>query len=789
MNKTAMNRDEIIAANPIADFVGSRGHKLIASGDNFITAACPVGVHKKPGHYPVTIDVAKQVWHCNDHKVGGSIIDWIKTEKNISAINAMRELGVGENKSRARKEFVCAYDYTDESGNLLFQAVRYKLPSPENKTFSQRQPNGKGGWIWNLKGVRRVLYRLREVIAAQTVIVVEGEKNADDLAALGFVATTNVFGAGKWHDEYSETLRGKDVVVFGDIGDPDQAGERHTQKVLLSLAGKAGSLKHAIQPNGFHDVSDWIAALPKTEAREAIQRLINEAPLIDQVDLWRQATSAEAEPENENNEAATIARLAALSLIEYDRIRKAEADKLGCRESTLDSLVQAKRLLMRPSSDGESLQGTSVKLADVEPWPDPVDGAEILDRVATRLEHYVVLPEGAADILALWCAHTHLFKLFQKSPRLYISAPTEECGKSTLLNCCSLFGARAKRTDNMTTAVMFRLVAGHSPTILADECDKWLFSNLDLVGLVQSGAEKGGTVMRCEGDSNDLREFGCYAPVALAAIGKLPSQLHSRSIIIQLERAQYEEIKKCALLDFEHVEYETELNRKLARWTSDNRGRIASCAPNLPKHLFNRIADNWRPLFKIAEVAGDGWSSRCANALAKLSSGGGEKENLRVMLLSDIQKVFSGEWPTPLEDQSPVQIERIFSKDLIDNLEEMKERPWPEICRGKPITQRWLARNLAAFGIQSHNIWDGKNQAQAKGYESAQFDKVFARYIPDNQGDTPASPSNRPNTMENAEKSSVQKENAWTDEKEPVYEAIGRMDGCTDGVPPKKGKL
>ena len=77
----------------------------------------------------------------------------------------------------------------------------------------------------------------------------------------------------------------------------------------------------------------------------------------------------------------------------------------------------------------------------------------------------------------------------------------------------------------MTTAVMFRLVSGHSPTILADECDKWLFTNEELVGLVQSGHEKGGAVMRCEGDSNELREFGCYAPFALAAIGKLPSTI------------------------------------------------------------------------------------------------------------------------------------------------------------------------------------------------------------------------------------------------------------------------
>ena len=217
-------------------------------------------------------------------------------------------------------------------------------------------------------------------------------------------------------------------------------------------------------------------------------------------------------------------------------MRGTEARKLGCRVTVLDQLVREQRPRTRPGGS-DNLQGVAVKLADVEPWPEPVDGAEILDAIAKRFENYVVLPEGAADMLALWCTHTHMFKLFQKSPRLYISAPTEECGKSTLRNCASLFCARAKRTENMTTAVMFRLVSGHSATILADECDKWLFTNEELVGLVQSGHEKGGTVMRCEGDSNELREFGCYAPFVLAAIGKLPSQLHSRSIVLRLRRA------------------------------------------------------------------------------------------------------------------------------------------------------------------------------------------------------------------------------------------------------------
>ena len=434
-----------------------------------------------------------------------------------------------------------------------------------------------------------------------------------------------------------------------------------------------------------------------------------------------------------------------------------------------------KRLLMRPSSDGKALQGIAVKLADVELWPEPVNAAEILDAIAKRFEHYVVLPEGVADMLALWCAHTHLFKLFQKSPRLYISAPTEECGKRTLLNCCSLFCARAKRTDNMTTAVMFRLVSGHSPTILADECDKWLFTNGELVGLVQSGAEKGGTVMRCDGDSNDLREFGCYAPFALAAIGKLPSQLHSRSICIRLKRASREEIKKRSPFDLEHVETETELSRKLARWIADDRARIASCKPKLPEHLFNRIADNWRLLFAIAEIAGGDWPRRCADALGKLTTGDDERENLRVMLLTDIREVF--------------KTERMFTKDFVEALAELKERPWPEICHGKPITPRWLAGNLSAFRIRSGNIWDGEKQEQAKGYERAQFDDVFARYVPETQVLPVPHPSNRPIQREKPENPSVQKEIVWTDKKEPIHEAYGRLDGSQTGEEPRKGRI
>jgi putative DNA primase/helicase len=283
-------RDKIIAANPIVDFVRERGYELKPARKNFVTGACPVSQkHTKPGHRPVMIYPPNSSWYCHDCKRGGSVIDWVMHERGCDADEAMRLLGGGNNGAG---EIVATYDYTDETGALLFQCVRF-----QPKDFRQRQPDGKGGWIWNIEGVRRVLYRLAEVIPERTVCVAEGEKDADHLRSLGFTATTNPMGAGKWRPEYAETLRGKDVVIFGDVGDEDGAGEKHTAQVIQSLPDVAGSIKHVKLPDGFHDVSDYIASLPKESAAETIRELIEQTPHVDVESLGKAQAEQWQEPQ------------------------------------------------------------------------------------------------------------------------------------------------------------------------------------------------------------------------------------------------------------------------------------------------------------------------------------------------------------------------------------------------------------------------------------------------------------------------------------------------------------
>jgi putative DNA primase/helicase len=439
------------------------------------------------------------------------------------------------------------------------------------------------------------------------------------------------------------------------------------------------------------------------------------------------STQGPAKGTGNSGDDETITRLAALSLLEYDRIRKDEAKRIGCREPTLDSLVNAKRLLLRPPGESDNLQGAAVQLADVELWPEAVDGAEVLAAIAGSFSRYVVLPDGAVVVLPLWCAHTHVYNAFQCSPRLNACSPEKQCGKTTLRDVAALFVPRPILTENMTTAVLFRLAAAQSPTILADECDGWIAGNEELKSLFNSGHRKGGIVMRCEGDQNELRAFATYTPAMLCGIGSLPSTLHDRSIVIQLERAKRGEIK--ARFDSRHVEGEIDLCRKLARWCNDNREAIEACDPKLPETAFNRVADNWRPLFAIAEIAGSDWPQRCADAFAKLTSSNADADSVRVELLTDIRKVFAGEWPSPPDGQDPLPIDRAFSRTLVETLCGMTERPWPEVNRGKPITERWLARNLTAFGIKSGNT--RIDEKQAKGYERSVFEDTFARYLPE----------------------------------------------------------
>ncbi len=156
----------------------------------------------------------------------------------------------------SNRKITATYDYKDESGQILYQVVRF-----EPKDFRQRRPDGKGGWIWNLEGVRRILYRLQELLQANPadwVFIVEGEKDADRLYDEGLVATTCAMGAVKWDESYSEFLNNRKLVAI--IPDNDDAGKKHAKQIAESLIRVGVKPKIAELPSVPEkgDVSDWL---------------------------------------------------------------------------------------------------------------------------------------------------------------------------------------------------------------------------------------------------------------------------------------------------------------------------------------------------------------------------------------------------------------------------------------------------------------------------------------------------------------------------------------------------
>ncbi len=166
------------------------------------------------------------------------------------------------------------YTYVNERGEIVYQVLR-GVP----KSFRCRRPDGQGGWIWNLQGVQRILYRLPEIQTAEWVHIVEGEKDVDTLRALGLVATCNPGGAGKWRSEYNEALRGKKVIL---LPDHDEPGRAHMETIAQQLQGVAAEVR-VVALNGLPekgDVSDWLG---HGHTKEELQQLVDTAPIYQPV--------------------------------------------------------------------------------------------------------------------------------------------------------------------------------------------------------------------------------------------------------------------------------------------------------------------------------------------------------------------------------------------------------------------------------------------------------------------------------------------------------------------------
>jgi putative DNA primase/helicase len=369
--------------------------------------------------------------------------------------------------------------------------------------------------------------------------------------------------------------------------------------------------------------------------------------------------------------------------------------------------------LSAPAADSGT--GRMIAFEELEPWPDPVDGVQLLDEIAQTFRRFVVLPEGGAEALALWCVFTHAIDAFDVAPMIILTSPLMRCGKTRTEEIAAGLVRRPLPSSNITPAALFRSIEKYAPTLLADEADTFVKNNPELAGVLNSGHTRATAfVIRTVGDDHEPRAFSTWGARMLALIGRVPfATLEDRGIVIKMRRRRPSEPVK-RLRRRELPGLLNPLHRRAARWAVDVLPALGTAEPADPEGLNDRAADNWRPLLAIADHAGGTWPDYARQAARRLSGLPEERRTAGVELLADIRALFG--------DKGAV-----LTRAMMEGLNKLEERPWATWNRGNPITDRQLADLLRDFDVKSKPLWiEGKTQ---RGYDLSKFRDPFERYL------------------------------------------------------------
>lgn len=242
-------------------------------------------------HGSMSVDLKKGTWFDHEAEQGGGVVDLLRRDNPDANIGEkLKELGIdtGQANGSAKASHVATYSYTDSDGVVTYEVLRY-----EPKTFRQRRIID-GRAVWGLGDTEPLPYRLPDIVnnPAKPILIVEGEKDADNLAGLGFVATCNSGGAGKWAESLNQYFEGRNVII---LPDNDEAGEAHVRTLLGNLQGTANRIKVVRLPVAEKgDVSDWIRAGGDSsqlkaliKAQEVINELVTPLPVLTLQDIER----------------------------------------------------------------------------------------------------------------------------------------------------------------------------------------------------------------------------------------------------------------------------------------------------------------------------------------------------------------------------------------------------------------------------------------------------------------------------------------------------------------------
>lgn len=350
---------------------------------------------------------------------------------------------------------------------------------------------------------------------------------------------------------------------------------------------------------------------------------------------------------------------------------------------------------------------------------DASNTKSILDDLKNIIDQLIVLPtEHESIAIALFVLHTYCIDSAHCTPILNITSPEKRCGKTTLLSVLGKLVNNPLIASNISPAAIFRSIEKWSPTLIIDEADTFFLKNEEIRGVINSGHTRDTAyVIRCIGKDHETKQFNTWCPKIIAGIGDLPETVMDRSIVIQLQRKLNTQQKR-RLRNIPNSIFE-ELRQRCANFATENAAQLKILDIDIPESLNDRAGDNWAPLFAIAELVSKTWLKRAKDAAIQLSGNTQEVMSIRAELLLHIKNIFDSR-----------NVNRLHTKDLINELCSDIESPWATYNREKPITANQLAKLLKEFKIHSKDMRIPPCNKNLKGYALDDFSDAFKRYIP-----------------------------------------------------------
>lgn len=551
--------------------------------------------------------------------------------------------------------------------------VRYKP-----KGFSQRRPDGNNDWIWNMKGVNPVPYHLPEIIQSiEPVLIVEGEKDVENLKRMGFTATTSPMGAGKWKPSYNKYLKDKEIIL---IPDHDQPGYQHCRNIGQSLWGIAKKIKWLELPGleEKEDISDWIE---KGNTKEKLLQLIKEAPdfTLNKYD----------EGERTGKSVNSILKDRTKSIVP-DLIHlvgdQGRTKYLFCKKGQWF----IEEYFIKDDKRYSPKQNLPIKILNpnILKRSFNLDIARLATEIDAFIKSYLEMPlDSDYLILAMWVFHTFLIEKFNTTPILYFYG-VKETGKSRAGEVLSELAFRAQRLTSLTEATLFRSVELFKPTLIIDEIKLMgKGGNQGLADLMKTTYKRGLKVSRInlnKSGEDQIEYFDTFTPLVICTTESIPDIIESRCILFTMQKNSNPQIEK--MID--------------KKWANDLRERLTIFRANyitkeLPEAQYiarGRLNEIMFPLYQSLLLVGPERKNEFIDIVKRIQK---SKENEDGMSLeAEIVKAIDDEYR---ETQNKQFLTQVISKRLNEIRSENEE-----------ISDRAVSNRIKRLGFDKIRIKNGR---------------------------------------------------------------------------------